>query len=463
LSELHYASLAEVCARIKSGALDSVTVTEHLLERIGALEPKLHSYVRVLGEDALADAARLDAAREAGAPLGALHGVPIALKDLLYTAGIPTASGTVVMRDFVPEEDATVVARLRAAGAVIIGKTQLTEGAFGVHHPELVAPVNPWNAERWTGVSSSGSGVAVAAGLAFAALGSDTGGSIRFPCASCGLVGVKPTYGRVSRFGAFPLAESLDHIGPMTRTVEDAARMLGVLAGADPKDPTTLDAPVPNYAGDLDGGVRGLRIGVDWAYVESGVEAAVVEGVREALHLLEDRGARIVEVTLPPSYERLVHDWGVTCGVECARAHQGIYPEQKARYGPVLSGLIELGRSVAQQDYDALEAVRRQFTGELDGLLQRVDLMISPCMPALAPTAQEMIDVASQDQSRADFLTFTAPTDYSGHPTITVPIGLAGGMPKTVQLVGARLAEALLLRAGRTLEEASAFAAHPLP
>ncbi len=463
MSELHYASLAEVCGRIKSGALDSVAVTEHLLERIAALEPRLHSYVRVLGEEALADAARLDARRAEGAPLGALHGVPIALKDLLYTAGIPTASGTVVMRNFVPKEDATVVARLKDAGAVIIGKTQLTEGAFGVHHPQLVAPVNPWDEARWTGVSSSGSGVAVAAGLAFAALGSDTGGSIRFPCASCGLVGIKPTYGRVSRFGAFPLAESLDHIGPMTRTVEDAARMLGVLAGSDPKDPTTLDAPVPNYAGALEGGVQGLRVGIDWTYVESGVEPAVVEGVRDALKLLTDRGARVVEVTLPASYQRLVHDWGVTCGVECARAHEGIYPEQRAKYGPVLSGLIDLGRSVEPQDYDALESVREQFTRELDALLEQIDLMISPCMPALAPTAQEMIDVASQDQSRADFLTFTAPTDYSGHPTIIVPVGLHEGKPKTVQLVGAKLAEPLLLQAGRALEEACAFSAHPLP
>ena len=262
----HALSLSDVTRRVKSGELTARGVTEAMLERIDRLEPRLGAYVTVLGERALAQADALDERRERGDALGLLHGAPIALKDLLYTKGIPTSCGTTILADWRPDEDATIVARLEAAGAVVLGKVKLTEGAYGEHHPAVEPPKSPWNEERWTGVSSSGSGVAVAAGLAHGAIGTDTGGSIRFPSAACGLVGIKPTYGRVSRHGAFPLSETLDHVGPMTRSVEDAARMLQVMAGHDPKDPTSLDAPVPAYAAafreKLDGGEDRRRLGL---------------------------------------------------------------------------------------------------------------------------------------------------------------------------------------------------------
>jgi amidase len=343
VDNLHYRSLAEVGRLVKSGATSAVDVTSALLERIRRLEPELHSYARVLEDQALATAARLDRDRSAGKPLGSLHGVPVAVKDLLDTRGVVTASGTRVMASRVPDEDATVVARLKQAGAVIIGKTQLTEGAFATHHPDIEAPVNPWNAAHWTGVSSSGSGVAVAAGLAYGALGSDTGGSIRFPSACCGIVGIKPTYGRVSRHGAFPLAESLDHIGPMARTVEDAALLLQAIAGSDPADPTSLSSPPPSYAAMLAERLPGLVIGVDWDYVSRGVEEPVVDTVREALGVFRSLGAREVEVAMPPETAALIEGWVVTCAVECARAHRRYYPAQKERYGPVLAALIERG------------------------------------------------------------------------------------------------------------------------
>ena len=260
--DLHYESLGRVCARIKSGELSSRLVTESLLARIGELEPSLHAYVMVLADRALDRADALDRARETGEPLGSLHGVPVALKDLLFTDGLPTASGTRVMADFVPDEDATVVVRLEEAGAVIIGKTQLTEGAYGVHHPEITAPSNPWSSEHWPGVSSSGSGVAVAAGLCYGAIGSDTGGSIRFPAASCGVVGLKPTYGRVSRSGLVAFGSSLDQIGPFARDVADAATILQAIAGHDPDDATSQDRPVPDYVAACEQGVTGLRVGL---------------------------------------------------------------------------------------------------------------------------------------------------------------------------------------------------------
>lgn len=438
-----------------------------MLTRIGELDPGLHAYVMVLADDALARAEQLDQARDAGEMLGSLHGVPIALKDLLWTEGLPTASGTRVMKDFVPDEDATVVARLKAAGAVVIGKTQLTEGAYGVHHPDIIDPVNPWAADRWTGVSSSGSGVAVAAGLCYGALGSDTGGSIRFPAASCGTVGLKPTYGRVSRHGAFPLAPSLDHIGPMTRNVADAARMLQVMAGEDPKDATTLAAPLPNYGAEIGeairNGAQGLRVGVDWRYVSDGVELPVVQKVREALDNLRAMGAEVIEFQMPVIYQELVNQWGITCGVECARAHAPFYPEHKALYGPVLAELIELGRNPPAGAYERLEAIRARFTAELDACFARIDLMIAPNMPYLAPAAEGVLAL-SADPSRANGLTFTAPFDYSGHPTLSLPVGLsADRLPFSIQLIGPKLGETVLFRVGSALEGAFDFSEHPIP
>ena len=462
--ELHYESLSNVCARIKSGELTSVNVTESLLERISALDPDLSCFARVLADTALVTARKLDEDRAEGRPLGLLHGVPIAVKDLLNTRGVVTAAGTLVMADFIPVEDATVVTRLKQAGAVLIGKTQLTEGAFGVHHPEIEAPKNPWDALRWPGVSSSGSAVAVEAGLSYAALGSDTGGSIRFPAASCGIVGIKPTYGRVSRHGAFPLAGSLDHIGPMTRTVADAARMLQVLAGQDPLDASTLADPVPNYAAALADRVDGMSIGVDWDYVSTGVETVVVDTVRQALEIFEELGAQIVQVSVPSAYARLSADWALTCGVECARAHARYYPARKDEYGPVLAGLIELGLSVDPADYAALEDLRCEFTGEFDTLLESVDLLITPNMPSLPPPVPEMLDPGLQDPARADFLTFTAPFDYSGHPTLTLPAGLSDDrLPRSFQLVGRKLGEPTLIRAGSAFERALGFNTHPVP
>src|SRR5580698_5729066 len=259
---LHYSSLDEVARRLKARQLSSVELTRTLLDRIGRIDPRLKSFATLTPERALADAAARDAETAASKSRGALHGVPIAVKDLCNTEGVPTAAGMKIHRGNIPARDATVVARLKQAGAVILGKLQMTEGAFGAHHPSIPAPLNPWNASYWTGSSSSGSGAATAAGMCFGSLGSDTGGSIRFPSTMNGLSGLKPTWGRVSRAGVFALADSLDHIGPMARSALDAAIMLGVIAGADADDPTAVPLAVPDYAGAIGAGVRGKRIGV---------------------------------------------------------------------------------------------------------------------------------------------------------------------------------------------------------
>src|SRR4051812_47687797 len=253
--EIHYWSLEEAGQRIATRQISSVELTQAILDRISKIDPTLKAYATLTPERALEDAAELDAETGAGRSRGPLHGVPIAVKDQYDVAGVPTAAGMTIHQTNVADRDATVVARLRAAGAVILGKLQMTEGAFGTHHPSIPAPLNPWNPAYWVGVSSSGSGAATAAGLCFASLGSDTGGSIRFPSTMNGLSGLKPTWGRVSRAGVFALAESLDHIGPMTRSALDCAIVLGVIAGADPDDPTAVARSVPDYTAATANGV----------------------------------------------------------------------------------------------------------------------------------------------------------------------------------------------------------------
>ena len=454
--DVHRLSLADVTRRVKSGALTAVRVVEAMLDRVARLDGELGAYVLVLADRALERARHLDAAMSRGEAPGQLQGAPIALKDLLETRGIATTCGTKVLANWRPDEDATIVQRLEAAGAVVLGKVKLTEGAFSEHHPAVQPPINPWKSDRWTGVSSSGSGVAVAAGLAHGAIGTDTGGSIRFPSAACGLVGIKPTYGRVSRHGVFPLAESLDHVGPMTRTVEDAARMLGVMAGRDPRDPTSLEAPVPMYTALLKERLDDVRIGVDWDYVSVDVAESVVDTVRDALTVLTDLGAELVEVAMP-EYTILADNWVITCGVDCARAHAATYPARKDEYGPALAGLIETGLNAPPDAYERLERERSRFRAAFDELLGGVDVLIAPCLPTPVPGAERT--PPSDDRGpRERFIRFTAPFDYSGHPSITLPLDCGtDGMPRAFQLVGPHLGEAGLVGVGSAFETAVAF------
>ena len=449
---LHFQSLSGVCRQLKSGALSSVELTRYMLERCQSVDANLGSYARLMADSALAEAAACDRAQHQGDALGALHGVPIAIKDLLFTEDAVTASGTEVMKDFRADFDATVVTRLREAGAVIIGKTQLTEGAYGSHHPSIKAPLNPWSVDAWSGVSSSGSGVAVAAGLAFAALGSDTGGSIRFPSACNGLVGLKPTYGRVSLHGAFPLANSLDHIGPMTRNVEDAARVLGVIAGFDSNDPNSVDTVVPGYVSAMGNLKQPLTVGVDWSYVTEGVAPSATQVIHDAIAAVGDH-VEVKEIAMPPSYHRLAVDWGKTCAVECLRAHADFYPAQASKYGPGLIWLLELGRSTSAEEYAELQALRDLFRDQLEALFTQVDVVLAPTMPITAPTVDEM-ERSSLRADSAPFLSFTAPFDYSGHPTLNLPAGIdPEGMPRSLQLIAARFDEIKLLAAGALFEK----------
>lgn len=288
---LHYMTITEVAALIKMRQISPVEVTEAMLQRIENLDGKYKSYATVMAGQAEAAAKTAETEIAAGQYRGPLHGVPFAVKDLCFTAGVRTMGGSKVYIDHVPTFDATVVTRLNAAGAVPLGKLNLTEGAMGGYNPALDLPLNPWNTGHWAGSSSSGSGVATAAGLCFGSLGSDTGGSIRFPAAACGTVGLKPTWGRVSRYGVLALAESLDHVGPLTRSSADAAIALQAIAGYDANDPTSLPAPVPDILDGIDGGVRGVRIGLDEEYATDGVDPELAAAALEGVAVMKELGA----------------------------------------------------------------------------------------------------------------------------------------------------------------------------
>ena len=454
MTDLHYSTIIETASAIRSRKVSPVELTRTMLDRIARLDPSLHSYATVTAELALAQAKRAENEITAGADRGQLHGVPVAVKDICYTAGIATAAGMTIHANHLPEFDATVVERLAEAGAVLLGKLQLTEGAFVNHHPSVTPPRNPWNADYYAGASSSGSGVATAAGLCFGSLGSDTGGSIRFPCSANGLTGLKPTWGRVSRHGIFALAASLDHVGPMTRSAADAGAMLGVIAGLDPNDPTTLAAPVPDYLAGLDAGIRGVRIGVDATYNERDCEPEIVATVQEALKVLEGRGATIKEVKLS-DLDKVVALWGTYCAVEVAIAHEATHPSRAAEYGG-LAAVIGAGRAVTGVELMKAHHERLAFTGALATLFRDIDLLLIPTQPLANFTLSREKELFSTPEGLAGFLRFATPFDMSGSPTLTLPGGFTTkGLPLSFQLVGRHLEEALLVRAGYAYQQAT--------
>jgi amidase len=454
-TDWHYLELLDIGRRIQSKEISPVEATRAQLDRIEKLDGQLKSYATVMAEQALADARQAEAEIGAGKVRGPLHGVPIAVKDLCWTKGVPTAAGMTIYSSFKPDRDGTVVRNLREAGAVILGKLQLTEGAYADHHPKITPPVNPWNKAHWSGASSSGSGVATAAGLCYGSLGSDTGGSIRFPSAANGCTGLKPTWGRVSRYGVFELAATLDHIGPMTRSAADAGAMLGAIAGPDSNDPTAVQREVPNYLAGMKRGIRGLRIGVDAKWNSTKVDEPTRQIMAAVLTTIVDLGGDIREVAFPDP-EQAIADWIPLCGVETAVAHESTYPSRKDEYGPGLSGLIETGRGVSGMDYQKIVLRRNDFRGRVQALFQSIDLLVIPTTGVASPTVAQMATLGEHPDLISALLRFTCPFDMTGSPTITLPAGFtAQGTPIAFQFVSRHFEEDLLVRAGWAYQQAT--------
>jgi amidase len=453
--QLHYLELTEVATLVRAKEISPVEVTEAQLERIAALDPELGSYAIVLSERARAQAAQAEADVANGRALGPLHGVPIGLKDLVDIAGVPTRAGMPIRSEARCTADSTVTARLVAAGAVILGKLNLTEGAFSAYHPTLRAPLNPWDNGRYAGVSSSGSGVALAAGLCYGAIGSDTGGSIRFPSAANGVTGVKPTWGRVSRHGVAELAATLDHVGPMCRSAADAAVMLQVIAGSDPDDPTASREPVPDLVGAAGQSVRGLRLGVDSDWIHSDVDDPTAAGVDHTIAVLTSLGTEIVPIRFPdPS--AVVASWFDLCAVQAAIAHEATFPARRESYGQALADLLDRGRALTGLEYQRMILARADFTGRLAAVFDTADLLVMPAMAFVTPPVDQLTELAGPDRSR--LRKFTVPFDMSGSPTITMPSGFSpDGIPTAVQLVARHFDEATLVRAAAAFQSATTW------
>jgi len=456
-SDLHYARITDIAGLMARGELSPVELTAHMLERISVLDGQLNSYQTVMAEQAMAAAAKAESEIVSGRYRGPLHGIPVAVKDLCFTRGVPTRGGLAVLRDFVPDYDATVVARLESAGAILLGKLNLTEGAMAGYHPEFKIPVNPWGSDLWPGASSSGSGVATAAGLCFAALGTDTGGSIRFPAMANGVVGLKPTYGRVSRHGVLDLGATLDHVGPLARGVEDAGLVLTAISGQDNADPTSLSAPLPDLA-DISAGVAGLRIAYDSGFARQGSDPELVASIEAALALLESLGASVVNVKVPDEILGLGELWFLICTYEAHRAHASNYPSRREEYGGYFGDFLEIGAAVTDAQYHDAMAARRDFSERYEAVLSTVDAMLCPAGGITMPVAADqyggletLAPLFGQIQMH-----FTIPDNFAGTPTLTLPCGRGkSGIPHAMQLVGKGLSEAMLCRIGRAYEAAT--------
>ncbi len=467
-TELYHLSIHAVLPLLQRRMLSAVELTRAYLERISALDGQLHTYITVTAEVALDQARQADECRAHGedAPL---LGIPLAIKDVICTRGIKTTCGSRILENFMPPYDATAVARLRQAGAVLLGKTNTDEFAMGssTEHSAFFTTANPWDLTRVPGGSSGGSAAAVAAGLAMGALGSDTGGSVRQPAALCGIVGVKPTYGRVSRYGLVAHGSSLDQIGVLTRDVRDAALLLRIIAGHDPLDATSLDAPVPDYERELqrDEGLRGVKIGVPKEYFIAGIEPGVETAVRKALNVMEEAGATLVEVSLPhtqygiPIYyliataeasSNLARYDGVRYGlrVEGEDMWQTFFRTRALGFGREVKRRIMLGTyALSAGYYDAYylkaQKARTLLRQDFERALQQVDVLACPTTPGVAFRIGQKLDDPLQ-MYLSDV--FTVSLNLVGMCGISLPCGFVDGLPVGLQLMGPPLGESMLLR-----------------
>jgi aspartyl-tRNA(Asn)/glutamyl-tRNA(Gln) amidotransferase subunit A len=456
------ASIEELAGAIRRRELSPVTATEECLARIARLDGRLRAFITVDAEGALRAARALEQDTAAGRWRGPLHGVPLAFKDLCHVPGLPTSCGTATKEYFTGPDACTAVSRLTAAGAVTLGKLNMTElamGPFGdnVHHGNVD---NPWRAGHVAGGSSSGSGAAVSAGLAWGALGSDTGGSIRLPAACCGIAGLKPTYGRVSRAGAMALSWSNDHIGPMTRTVRDAALVLQIIAGRDPLDATSNPRAVPDYLGAIEAGIAGLRVAVPENFFFQGLHPDMESGVREAIRTLEALGARVEEVRVPDP-QTMFDVCNVISRSEGSAIHDRLLRERPEEIQPVVRARLQLGLAISAHDY--LQALRlraaltRTFLREV---FATADVVAAPVIPEPAPplghaTEGEASEIAKR-QGR--FARLTRPFNGLGLPALAVPCGFSReGLPLAFQIVGRPFDEATVLRTGRAYERATGW------
>jgi len=454
-------TIAHAARLLRAGELSSAELVDACLARIAQVEPQLKACVTVMAESAREEAEAADETLRGKRARGPLHGIPLGIKDLIATKGVRTTAGSRVLEDWIPDEDATVVTRLRAAGAIALCKTNTHEFAFGTHTPPTR---NPWDMTRIPGGSSGGSAAAVATGEVLGALGTDTGGSIRIPAGWCGVTGLKPTFGLVSRAGIVPLSWSYDHAGPIARTVEDCALLLDVLAGYDPRDPNSVDVPLLDFSAALadqrtpEEAVRGTRIGLPDRFFFDLLDDEVERAVRMAATTFQRLGAIVEEVALPDDMEALFEAvYRPVMRPEAYTYHtdQGWLTTRADRYSPAVRANIELGAEYSAADYIRAQQRRRAFTQAMRAVLGRVDLLLTPTLPIPAPAAEDY-DAAFIIDGReipGGSLRLTFPFDLTGQPALSLPCGFTvSGLPIGVQLVSGHFNETTLLRLGHAYQ-----------
>jgi aspartyl-tRNA(Asn)/glutamyl-tRNA(Gln) amidotransferase subunit A len=455
-------TLAGAAEKIKAKELSPVELTASVLARIDAVEDKITAFATLTPDLATKAAARAEAEIAAGNYRGPLHGIPVGIKDLYETAGVATTSSSKVRADYIPAQDSAVVEKLFAAGSVMVGKTHTHEFAFGAVTPTTR---NPWDLDRMPGGSSGGSGAAVAAAECFLGMGSDTGGSIRIPASVCGTVGLKPTYGRVSRRGVASLSWSLDHVGPLTRTVADAALVMNAIAGYDRSDPASVDVPVPDFTARLD--VAGLRIGVPTNYYTERVDPQVAAAVSAAIAVLVEQGARTREIEIPLPQYVLPTEWAIMLP-EASAYHQEMLRDKADLYTEDVRLFLEVGELVLATDYIKALRARTLIQQRWRDMFADIDVLIAPTLttPALPVDDPQVTWPDGSTESATDsYVRFSAPANVTGLPALSVPCGFNdAGLPIGMQIIGKPFAEPVLLAAGQTYESATHWAKlAPLP
>jgi len=457
--ETHYLSITDAAILLRRRELSPVELVEACLQRIEQLDGRLNAFVTVTAESARAAARAAEREIGAGGYLGPLHGIPLAVKDLFHTAGVRTTASSKILSDFVPARDATSIARLKAAGAILVGKTNTHEFAFGIttNNPHFGATHNPWQLAAIPGGSSGGSGAALAAGLALAATGTDTGGSIRIPASLCGITGIKPTFGRVSRHGVIPLSWSMDHVGPMARSVADCALLLQAMAGPDPLDSQCLTDPLPDYSAGLHLGIQGWRFGVPRGWATENLHPDVAAAFQQALAQLEALGGRIVAVDLPHIMEAYPA-YSAVGMPEAAHYHSDWLRERSEDYGEDVRQRLLTGSLVLATEYLKAQQVRTLLRQEMLAALAQCEALVTPAtvIPA-APIGAEALKVDGRRFAVREGATrYTIPFNMAGLPGLVLPMGFTpAGLPMGMQFVGAPLAEAQLFRAGAAYEAAT--------
>jgi len=450
MAEPYQLNLAELAVEIRRKKLSPVALAESLLARIHVLEPSLQAWTTIDPESVLEEAHRCDREIRRGRWRGPLHGIPIGVKDIYFTAGMRTTAGSKILAGFVPAYDATAVGRLKKAGAIVLGKTATTEFA----HFDPAPTRNPWNLDHTPGGSSSGSAAAVAAQMCPAALGSQTAGSVLRPAAYCGVVGFKPTIGRISRYGVFPFSWTLDTMGFFTRSVKDGAILLRVLAGFDPQDLASSREPVPEYARSLGSLKRPPRIGIVQFYYRQNAQQEVWKHTEQVIRRLEKAGAQITEAQMPETFWAVHAAQRIISRVEGASAHEEMYKDHRDGYGPKIRELVEIGLLIPGVDYLRGQKIKRQFRREMEAVMEKYDGLLTPTTPSAAPAGLS----STGDPA------FQVPWTFAGLPSLSLPSGLTReGLPLGIQLIGPAWGEARLLAVASFCEKVLQFSrAHPL-